>query len=67
MLERRGGKRAPQEGFQEEEEGALHLRARVELRLGAQGSPGTRDSWEGRAGARRERNPEVESRGIGLR
>ena len=37
VLEKFGGERDIQEGFQEEEEGELDLRARVELRLGAKG------------------------------
>lgn len=37
VLETSGGERESQEGFREEEEGELDLRARVELRLGAEG------------------------------
>lgn len=37
VLETFGGERESREGFREEEEGELDLRARVELRLGAKG------------------------------
>lgn len=37
VLEKFGGERDSQEGFQEEEEGELDLRAKVELKLGAEG------------------------------
>lgn len=64
VLEKFGGERESQEGFREEEEGELDLRARVELRLGAEGRAVQAQVKVGNKGRYDpERNPEVERAG----